>query len=148
MATLKELRLSKGYTLREVSEDLGISLSALCKYERGASPISDRMYYILCEYYGVSEFENKSNKYIELTNQNNNLKYELENKIFELEEENKSLKKENKELENKYRVIIKEKDSYIKNLESQILNFNNRARRLASVINHQTYQNRRDRRNK
>lgn len=142
--TLRELRENKGYTLKQVAEDLGICLSSLCKFERGASRIPDNMYVILCKYYGVKEIDNRVNKYIELTDE----KARLENKISELELEIKKLKNEFSEMETKYRVIIKEKDAYIKNMESQILNFNNRAKRLASVINHQTYENRRNRRNK
>lgn len=52
MPTLKELRLSKKLTLLAISQETGISLSALSKYENGMTAISEKNRKKLEEYFG------------------------------------------------------------------------------------------------
>ena len=96
--TLRELRLAKGYTLEEVSNDLGIHLSTLCKYERGYTNMTDRMLAIFKAYYKVKEIDTAKNRYITLTDKITMLKEEnelLKNRISRQQKEITSLIKEN-----------------------------------------------------
>lgn len=52
MPTLKELRLNKGLTLQVVSQETGISISALSKYENGMTAVSADIKNILERYFG------------------------------------------------------------------------------------------------
>lgn len=108
--TLEEIRLSKGLTLKQASNDLGISLSSLWKYEKGVNKLNDKIIKKLQDYYKVDSFDNIENPYINLTNQIETLREEvrlLEEQIeSHIEYENKLIK-ENKEYEKKIKWIKK-----------------------------------------
>ena len=51
---LKELRLESGYTLKVVSEGIGIPLSTYSNYEQGIREPSVEIIKRICDFYGVS----------------------------------------------------------------------------------------------
>lgn len=51
---LKELRIEKGKTLKEVSTEIGITLSAYSNYEQGIREPSYAVLKKICMYFGVS----------------------------------------------------------------------------------------------
>lgn len=51
---LKELRIEKGKTLKEVSKEIGVSISAYSNYEQGIREPSYDILKKICMYYGVS----------------------------------------------------------------------------------------------
>lgn len=108
--TLREIRLSKGLTLKKVASDLGIHISTLCKYEKGDSRLNNEIINKLKNYYNVDNFDNVENRYIILTNQIKTLREEvrlLEEQIeSHIEYENKLIK-ENKECQKKLNWIKK-----------------------------------------
>ena len=104
--TLRELRKEQNKTLEQVSHDLSMALSTVCKYERGGLRLSPKRKKLFCDYYGVSSFEVKESRYITLCNTINSLKRELieSNSIIrQLNKKNKALEKtldsKNKEIE-------------------------------------------------
>lgn len=87
MENLRELRKGKGKTLQQVQMELkemgyDINYSGICKYERGIQRTTEYAKKALCEYYGVEDFTEETNDYLELNK-----------KIKELERENMHLKK-------------------------------------------------------
>ena len=51
---LKELRLEAGYTLKVVSEGIGIPLSTYSNYEQGIREPSVAIIKRICDFYGIS----------------------------------------------------------------------------------------------
>ena len=51
---LRELRLSQGWSLRDVSERTGMSQSAICLYEKGKRALKSPKVKALAKLYGVS----------------------------------------------------------------------------------------------
>lgn len=104
--SLRELRKEQNKTLEQVSHDLSMALSTVCKYERGSQRIPESKKAIFCDYYGVSSFRVNENRYITLCDTINSLKRELieSNSIIrQLNKKNKALEKtldsKNKEIE-------------------------------------------------
>lgn len=135
--TLKELRLQKGYKLREVAEDLKISLSAISKYETGVSPVASKIREKFAKYYGVNveDINFDLNEHALLKEENKLLEQMLKEKEDEIKQLIKSHKEEIKEKDKE----LKEYKDYISNLESQINNFNSRMRRMQALMKSAKY---------
>ncbi len=54
---LKRLRIEKGLTLQELSEELGISIATLSRWENGINDIGSDNIIVLSNYFGISADE-------------------------------------------------------------------------------------------
>ena len=112
--TLRALRKEKQKTLQEVSRELDIALSTLCKYELGSLKVPTDKYYLICDYYGVASFEAKENSYLVLRDIIKNLKNDnskLKSVIVNLNKRIRQLERENQENEkNIQKAITRAKD--------------------------------------
>jgi len=73
--TIKELRKQKNLTLKQFGESINMSISAICKYERGAYKKQDKIIDKIFEVYGV-RVDKSYNAAMQLQIQNDNLKKE------------------------------------------------------------------------
>lgn len=92
---LRKKREEKGYTLKQVSNDLGVSISMICKLEKGVTSFTRPVVDKLNKYYGISlvplkfkcslvVYRDKKEWYVRIND--------------ELKIENKALKSENSRL--------------------------------------------------
>ena len=51
---LKELRQEKGFSMKKLSQELGISAAAICQWENGTTDISGHNLVVLAKYFKVS----------------------------------------------------------------------------------------------
>ena len=109
--TLREIRKSKGLKLKEVSNDLNMPLSSICKYELGQTKITPEIKEKFCKYYGVKDFDDTLCRYYLLQNKIS----ELEEVISSKDEEIRLLKEENERL-NKNIKTIKKSIRFLKNV--------------------------------
>ncbi len=51
---IKEQRIEKGYTLKQVAEQLNVTIRSICRYESGEREPSIDMLRKLCDFYDVT----------------------------------------------------------------------------------------------
>lgn len=109
--TLREIRKSKGYKLREVAYDLNMPLSSICKYELGQTRMTGKIKQMFCKYYGVKDFDDTLCRYYLLQKKISDLEEVISNK----DEEIRLLKEQNARL-NKDMKTIKKNIRFLKNV--------------------------------